>query len=152
MAKLKQTIQRLEHGDKSEAEILASEMATLKAFFSKDGTLESKPPVLTEMDAAKQKEHAAYVETEQAFRFYNLLADRMPLTPEQHEAVYAALREGKQAPINPYDYQSLPPDRAEAKVRANTAWLGGLLTKAQHETYVGHFLAEIDMIRFQNSR
>ena len=152
MEELKRSIRRLEHGDKSDAEILASEMATMKAFFSKDGASESKPPVLTERDDAKQKEHAAYVQTEQAFRFYNLLADRIPLTPEQHEAVYAALREGKQAPVNPYAYQKLPPDRAETAVRADTAWLSVLLDGAQYETYVGHYLAEIEMIHFENSR
>lgn len=153
MEELKRTIQRLEHGDRSEAEILASEMTALKRFLSPDGgSPDSKPPVLTEMDAETQTKHAAYVETEQAFRFYNLLADRIPLTVEQHQTVYAALREGQRAPINPYDYQTLPLDRAEAVVRADTAWFGTLLTNGQYETYVRHFLAEIEMIRFQNSR
>jgi hypothetical protein len=152
MEKLKRTIRRIEHGKKSEAEILGAEMATLKAFFSEDAASGSKPPVMTDMDEESREKHAAYVKTEQAFRFYNVLADRTPMTPEQHEAVYAALRQGSRAPVNPYDYQSLPPDRAETKVRADTAWLGELITGPQYETYVSHFLAEIEIIRFQNSR
>jgi hypothetical protein len=152
MEELKQTIRRLEHGNRSEAAILAAEMAALKAFLAPDDGSDSKPPVLTEMDAETQTKHAAYVQTEQAFRYYNLLADRIPLTAEQHQTVYAALREGQPAPINPYAYQTLATDRAEAVVRKDTAWLGNLLTNAQYETYVRHFLAEIEMIRFQNSR
>jgi hypothetical protein len=153
MAELRQSIQRLEHGDRSESEIFAAEMAALKAVFpTDDASQHPGPPAAAEMDAATRKQFAESVQTEQAFRYYNLLADRIPLTPEQHQAVYASLREGQQAPINPYAYQTLASDRAEAAVRRDTEWLGAILTNVQYETYVAHFLAEIEMIRFQTSR
>jgi hypothetical protein len=33
-----------------------------------------------------------------------------------------------------------------------TDWLGKVLTKEQYETYLRHYLAEIEMIRFQVSQ
>lgn len=100
----------------------------------------------------KQDGIAAFVKKEQDARFYNLLADRIPLTEGQDFAVYSALREGAEAPINPYAYQSLPPERVEPDVRAATVWMSAILTENQYETYVRHFLAQIEMIRFQNAR
>ena len=55
-------------------------------------------------------------------------------------------------PVNPYDYQSRSEEKIEADVKSATAWMGELLTKEQYETYLRHFLAEIEMIRFQVSR
>ena len=100
----------------------------------------------------KQDGIAASMKKEQDARFYNVIADRIPLTEAQHFAVHAALHEGAEAPINAYAYQSLPPERVEPDVRAATAWMSAILTENQYETYVRHFLAEIEMIRFQNAR
>jgi hypothetical protein len=41
---------------------------------------------------------------------------------------------------------------AEAPVRGDTAWTGDMLAKNLYETYVRHFLAEIEMIRFQQGQ
>ena len=153
MEKLRQKIQRLEHGNRSDEEILAAEMATLKAYFSPDGApADPGPPPVEMMDADTREKFDEHVDTEQAFRFYNLLAARIPLTEAQHPAVFAALRRGERAPINPYDYQALATERAEAVVRKDTRWLGEILTGDQYETYVRHFLAEIEMIRFETNR
>jgi hypothetical protein len=95
---------------------------------------------------------SASMKDEQDARLYNLLADRIPLTEEQHAAVSDALRQGAKAPVNPYDYQSAPPERIEPDVRAATGWMKTTLTEQQYETYVRHFLAQIEMIRFQNGR
>ena len=89
---------------------------------------------------------------EQAGQFFHLLADRIPMTEEQQLALYQALRAGSVPPVNPYDYQSRSEERIEADVKSATAWMGELLTKEQYETYLRHFLAEIEMIRFQVSR
>lgn len=153
MEKLRQKIRRLEHGNRNDEEILAAEMATLKAYFSPDGApADPGPPPVAPMDAGTRKKFDEHVQTEQAFRYYNLLADRIPLTEEQHPAVYAALRRGERAPINPYDYQSLTTERAEAVVNEDMGWLADVLTGEQYETYIQHFLAEIEMIRFETNR
>jgi hypothetical protein len=89
---------------------------------------------------------------EQATQFFHLLADRIPMTEEQQMAVYHALKNGATTPTNPYDYQSRSLDRIEADVRASMEWMGKVLTKEQYETYLRHYLAEIEMIRFQVSR
>jgi hypothetical protein len=150
MEEFKREIRLLEHGDRPEQEVFAAEMAALKNLFSPEGDAADARPAAPPTDAPAPEDHAGYVRAEQALRFYNLLADRIPLTVEQHQSVYAALRSGAEAPINPYPYQTLDPERAEAAVSADTAWLGALLTKAQYENYLRHFLAEIEMIRFQN--
>jgi hypothetical protein len=66
--------------------------------------------------------------------------------------VLAALRSGKKAPVIFQDYQMLDPDRAEAAARADTAWLGNLVTETQYETYIRHFLAQVEMSRFHLKR
>lgn len=53
-------------------------------------------------------------------------------------------------PTNPYDHQSRPAHKLEADVRSSTEWMGKMLTEAQYESYLGHYLAENEMIRFQN--
>jgi hypothetical protein len=87
---------------------------------------------------------------EQATQFFHLLADRIPLTEEQQISVYGALRKGVDTASNPYDFSQVPPDRVEQKVRDATRWMGGILTEEQYNTYLRHYLAEIEMIRYQS--
>jgi hypothetical protein len=67
-------------------------------------------------------------------------------------AVFDALRSGAKPPNNPYDYLSAGPDRVARKVREDTRWLEGVLTQEQYATYVAHFLAEIEMTKFAQTR
>jgi hypothetical protein len=102
--------------------------------------------------AEVQKELDEFLQVQQAYRDFNLLADRIPMTAQQQETVHEALRSGKKAPVIFHDYQMLDADRAEAAVRADTAWLGNLVTETQYETYIRHFLAQVEMSRFHLKR
>lgn len=122
--------------------------------------LESRKKELKELMGAaargendeQTKSDAKPRDNEQSYQFFNLLADRIPMTEEQQWAVYGAMRDGVDAASNPFDYQSVPPEHVEARVRASTSWMGEMLTKEQYETYLHHYLAEIEMIRFQAGR
>jgi len=103
-------------------------------------------------DDADAGNFAGLRKDEHASQFFHLLADRIPMTEAQQLAVYDALRKGASPPTNPYDHQSRPADKIEAGVRSSTAWMGKVLTEEQYETYLRHYLAEIEMIRFQISR
>jgi hypothetical protein len=106
-----------------------------------------------QLPAEVHEELDGFLIQQQAYRDFNLLADRIPMTTEQQMTVLEALGSGKKAPVIAQDYQMLDPDRAEAAVRADTAWLGNLITDTQHETYIRHFLAQIEMKSFlQNHR
>jgi len=158
-----------EHGVQSPEEAFAAEMDELQKISEllagdTEGLdakeLEKKRSELKELMRKRvrgegdetQNRIAESMKDEQDARFYNLLADRIPLTEEQRTAVYNALHQGARAPINPYDYQSRPPERVENDVRAATDWMNTILTEHQYETYVRQFLAQIEMIRFQKGR
>ncbi len=89
---------------------------------------------------------------ENAEQFFHLLADRIPMTNEQHLAIYDALQKGSTPPTNAYDYQLRPADQVEAEVRSSTNWMREKLTHEQYETYLRHYLAEIEIVRFQISQ
>lgn len=156
---------QFERPDRVLDEAFAAEMSELQELAEKladdtDGVeteeLERKRKELNELMRERVRgegnKSAESIKDEQSARFYNLLADRIPLTEEQQFAVYDALHQGASAPINAYDYQSRPPERVENNVRAATDWMKTILTEHQYETYVRHFLAQIEMIRFQNGR
>lgn len=86
------------------------------------------------------------------YQDYNLLADRIPLTVDQQEQVLAALLSGKKPPVNAQDYEMLEPERAEVEVRADTAWLVDPIPEDRYETYLRHFLAQVEMRRFHQKR
>jgi hypothetical protein len=100
---------------------------------------------IKKMPAEVQKELDEFLRVQQAYRSFSLLADRMPMSAQQQQTVLDALRSGNKAPVVFQNYQMLDPDRAEAAVRADTAWLGDLITEAQYETYIRHFLAQVEM-------
>lgn len=89
---------------------------------------------------------------EHAPRFFHELADRIPMTEQQQLAIYDALQKGATPPIDAYEYQTRPADQIEAEVRSNTDWMSKVLTTEQYETYLRHYLAQIEIIRFQISQ
>jgi hypothetical protein len=103
-------------------------------------------------DAADDAKFKETYQGEQAAQFFHLLADRIPLTEQQQRAIYVALHKGATPPTNAYDYQQRPADQIEAEVRSTTDWMSKALTQEQYETYLRHYLAEIEMIRFQISQ
>ena len=106
-----------------------------------------------QLSAKEQKElRQSMVTQAHVYQNYNLLADRIPLTAEQQEKVLDALRSGEKAPVLPQDYEMLDLEHAEAAVRSDTAWLGKLIPEARYETYVEHFLAQIEIRRFHQER
>lgn len=145
------------HAEMLRARRIAELMATDTNNLSPE-ELESRKKELKELTESavrgehdkRAPDHAEPRGDEQAYQFLNLLADRIPMTEEQQLAVYGALRDGVNAASNPFDYQSLPSERVEAQVRASTSWMGYILTKEQYDTYLRHYLAEIEMIRFQS--
>ena len=110
----------------------------------------TKPTALND-DANAAKFEETY-KGENAAQFFHLLADRIPMTNEQHLAIYDALQKGSTPPTNAYDYQLRPADQVEAEVRSSTNWMREKLTHEQYETYLRHYLAEIEMVRFQISQ
>jgi hypothetical protein len=116
------------------------------AMEQKHGDLSDKE--IKQKPAEVHKELDQFLQIQQAYRDFNLLADRIPMTAQQQEKVHEALRSGEKAPVAVQDYQMLDPDRAEAAARADSAWLGDLITEAEYETYIQHFLAQVEMSGF----
>lgn len=110
----------------------------------------TKPTALND-DANAAKFEETY-KGENAAQFFNLLADRIPMSEEQQMAIYDALQRGSTPPANAYEYQLRPAEQVEADVRSSTNWMREKLTHEQYETYLRHYLAEIEMVRFQISQ
>lgn len=162
LSDLRMELNEKEHGVGTAEEAFTAEMrdsARIAELLAKDTDKLSAAEVAkmrAELEGIMKKSNAGKVDAasrgdEQAAQFFHLLADRIPMTEEQQLAIYSALRNGTEPPINPYDYQSRPADQIEAKVRSTTDWMSKVLTQEHCETYIRHYLAEIEMIQFQIS-
>ncbi len=168
LSDLRMELKKKEYGVRTEPEAFTAEMrdsARIAELLAKDTNNLSEAEVakmraelgglMNPANAGKGDADAGKVaesrKDEHAAQFFHLLADRIPMTEEQQLAIYGALRSGASSPTNPYDYQTRPADQIEAEVKSTTDWMGKVLTKEQYETYLRHYLAEIEMIRFQVS-
>lgn len=163
LSDLRMELNKKEHGVGTAEEAFTAEMRDSARIAE---LLAKEPDNLSEAEVAKMraeregimkksnagKDDAESRGDERAAQFFHLLADRIPMTEDQELAMYGALRNGAVPPINPYDYQSRPADQIEAKLRSTTDWMSKILTQEQYETYLQHYLAEIEMIQFQISQ